>query len=70
MALTFIDPDYKDTLTVVPRTTSDAGDVVRIITEDGMDRGSGNHVIDLSLSDVKRLRDALTAHLESANADT
>ena len=70
MALTFIDPDYKDTLTAVPRTTT-VGDVVRIITTAGGAGAYGdNHVIDLNLSDVERLRDALTARLESANADT
>ena len=73
----FIDPQYKDTLTVVPlpllrpvwtapRTVS--GGVVRIITTDGAGI-PGNHVIDLSLSDIERIRDALTARLERAYAD-
>ena len=69
--MTFIDPHFKDMLTLVPlpaasRTVS--GGAVRIITTDG--GGSpGNHVIDLSLSDIERIRDVLTARLESANAD-
>jgi hypothetical protein len=78
MAMTFIDPRYKDTLTVVPRVavphaagpcTNYAVGVVRIITTDGSGKSPGNHVIDLSLSDIERIRDALTARLESANAD-
>lgn len=66
MALTFIDPDYGDTLTVVPSAVYGA----RIITRNGINKSASNHVIDLSLSDVERLRDALTARLESANANT
>ena len=77
MAMTFIDPSNKDTLTVVPLPSvplpivplaaclvaNYAVGVVRIITTDGYGKSRGNHVIDLSLSDIERMRDALTARI-------
>ena len=70
--MTFIDPQFKDTLTLVPllavsRTVS--GGAVRIITTGGGASPGNNHVIDLSLSDIERIRDVLTGRLESASSD-
>ena len=70
--MTFIDPQYKDVLTLVPlpvlRPRTVSAGAVRIITTGGGASPGNNHVIDLSLSDIERIRDVLTARLESASA--
>lgn len=63
MAKKFVDRDYADTFTVVPRKGR-GEPIMRVITERDFRIGARTHVIDLDPVDVRVLRDELTAWLE------